>query len=155
MDLIQIQTEIQGRVAEIVAAHPGWPCRKGCDDCCRSLASPPRVTRAEWEGIAAALRQFSPDRIAQLLERTENPRVCPLLDPQAGTCTVYEVRPIACRTYGFYAERQFVLGCSRIEHVDATTPGIVWGNQASVDARLQSEFGESLTFAEWLLKGDL
>jgi Fe-S-cluster containining protein len=68
---------------------------------------------------------------------------CPLLDPATGACLVYDFRPVACRTYGFYVERDAGLFCSRIErHVDAGEwPGAVWGNAATVQAELDS-FGE-------------
>ena len=38
-----------------MAARPDWPCKRGCDDCCRSLASPMRISRAEWERIEHVL----------------------------------------------------------------------------------------------------
>jgi Fe-S-cluster containining protein len=149
MNLMQIQLEVHRRVTEIEAANPHWPCRKGCDDCCRSLAAPPRVTQEEWRRISASIPESDPrrKRIRESANATR-PVVCPLLDTGSGSCTVYEMRPIACRAYGFYAERQFVLGCSRIEALAEGTPDIVWGNQTALDARLSS-LGESATFAEW------
>lgn len=149
MDLIQIQMDVHRRVAEIETANPQWPCRKGCDDCCRSLASQPRVTQEEWQRISAVLPETGEvrQRIRESVNATR-PVVCPLLDTGSGSCTVYEVRPIACRAYGFYAERQYVLGCSRIEEIGEDSPGIIWGNQSALEARLSS-LGESDTFAAW------
>jgi hypothetical protein len=50
-----IQQEVRVRAEAIASTHGNWPCRKGCDDCCRRLASVPRVTQEEWQLIATAL----------------------------------------------------------------------------------------------------
>ena len=41
-------------------AHPFWPCRAGCDGCCRKLADVPRVSRAEWELLAEGIAALAP-----------------------------------------------------------------------------------------------
>ncbi len=135
--------------------HPDWPCRKGCDECCRSLASAPRVSRAEWRSIAAALRRL-PTAVAEAARRriqvsgsASRPVVCPLLDSASGACLVYDSRPVACRAYGFYAERQYVLGCSRIRSIADDTPDIVWGNHVALEGDLRS-LGEPAELASWL-----
>jgi Fe-S-cluster containining protein len=86
-------------------------CGPGCDHCCHSdvLVSPPellriarhlRATRTESE--LAALRA----RLAEVAERTRTTSQedwrrakipCPLLDGATSCCTIYEVRPGACR----------------------------------------------------------
>lgn len=85
-----------------------WPCRRGCDHCCRHLAGLPVVTPPEEEllreGIAAldeAARAGVAERFRALGAAPERPVVCPLLDPATGACLVYEQRPVACRTYSF------------------------------------------------------
>jgi hypothetical protein len=75
--------------------------------------------------------------------------VCPLLDTDSGACLVYEARPVACRAYGFYAERQFVLGCSRIEAMAPQRPNIVWGNHIALEDRLLS-LGAAVPLSDWL-----
>lgn len=143
------------RVEEIVDAHADWPCRKGCDECCRSLASAPLVTQEEWEGIAAAVDALPEGVARQARRRMEDggaasrPIACPLLDTGSGSCLVYAVRPVACRAYGFYAEREGVLGCSRIEAIAAGAPNVLWGNHAALEVRLR-ELGEAKTFVQWL-----
>jgi len=129
--LYEIDEAVRTRVEEIAGSHGEWPCRKGCDECCRRLASSPRVSRPEWERIAAAVAALPP-RVAQsvrerIRESAEAPRpvVCPLLDTAAGTCLVYEARPVACRAYGFYADRELVLGCGRIESIARDHSGVV------------------------------
>lgn len=159
MTLISIQQEISHRVAELSSAHPHWPCRKGCDDCCRSLAAQPSVTQPEWAAIAAAIDQLPPeiaracrDAIRQSASATR-PVVCPLLNRETASCRIYNARPVVCRTYGFYAERHFVLGCHRVEQLDAETPGILWGNHLGVESRL-AELGESAPLAAWLARDE-
>jgi len=153
--LYQIQEAVRQRAEEVVANHPSWPCRKGCDDCCRQLASVPRVTGEEWQSIAAALSALSDDT-AELVRRriresadAPRPVICPLLDRDSGTCLVYEARPVACRAYGFYAEREYVLGCSRIESIGQQFPEVVWGNHAVLEDELRS-LGADATLPEWL-----
>jgi Fe-S-cluster containining protein len=73
----------------------------GCNGCCRGAVP---VTDAEWDALLpvipedawsrvdnAALRLLNPD--AERLER------CPLLDPENGSCSVYNERPLTCRAY--------------------------------------------------------
>lgn len=155
MGLVQIQMEIHQRVSDIESAHAPWPCRKGCDDCCRSLASVPLVTEAEWQLISEALDALPTELSATLTQRIREsstatrPITCPLLDRDTGSCTIYAARPLACRTYGFYAERQYVLGCSRIEQLAEANPTIVWGNHLSLESRL-APLGESAPLFAWL-----
>jgi Fe-S-cluster containining protein len=63
---------------------------------------------------------------------------------------VYEHRPVACRTYGFYVERDQGLYCGQIrERVDAgELADVVWGNQELVDRQLDS-LGPRLGLREW------
>jgi Fe-S-cluster containining protein len=72
--------------------------------------------------------------------------VCPLLDARSGTCLVYEARPVACRAYGFYAEREFVLGCFRIRAIADELPDVVWGNHVALEGELRA-LGEAAELA--------
>jgi uncharacterized protein len=152
--LYQIQEAVRLRVQEIDSAHASWPCRKGCDECCRRLAAVPRVTRQEWDLVAAALDAL-PSAVQQAARlrihdsvSAKRPVVCPLLDTSSGTCLVYEARPIACRAYGFYAERDLVLGCSRIESVAREAPDVVWGNHAALEDET-GRLGPAAELWEW------
>jgi len=153
--LYQIQTEVRLRVQATEAAHGSWPCRKGCDDCCRHLASAPRVTEAEWGLIARAIAALPASTAGLVRERIRDsapltrPVVCPLLDSDSGTCLIYEARPVACRAYGFYAERGDVLGCSRIEALARESTDIVWGNHPALEDRLQ-RLGPGAELFVWL-----
>ena len=75
--------------------------------------------------------------------------MCPLLDSDSGACLVYDARPVACRAYGFYAERGLVLGCARIEAIARAEPDVMWGSWAAVE-RSMDELGEARDLADWL-----
>ena len=156
--LYQIQEAVRLRAQEITDTYAEWPCRKGCDDCCRNLASIPQVTSPEWELLAAALDAL-PLEVAEgvrqrIRENAGRPRPvsCPLLDTRTGSCLVYQARPVACRAYGFYAERQYVLGCARIETLAGEGHGVVWGNHTALEERLQG-LGTQAKLSEWMSGG--
>lgn len=151
--LVVLDAQVAGRCREIETAHGDWPCRAGCDDCCRSLARRPELTAEEWERLRAATeelpleqRQEVVARAAEILAQPVGPYVCPWLDRKQGRCRVYAARPIACRTYGFYVERNQGLYCGMIRRrVEAgEMDGVVWGNHASIEAAM----GPSIPFAE-------
>jgi Fe-S-cluster containining protein len=153
-ELIRIREEVEQRAAAIAGGGAEWPCRKGCDECCRRLAAVPRVSGPEWRAMAAALDALSAD-IAELARRriresagAARPVTCPMLDRDAGTCLVYAARPVECRAYGFYAEREGVLGCALILAM-AEAPNVVWGNHAALEEGLR-ELGPAAALDECL-----
>ncbi len=150
----QIENEVAQRVAEIDAAHGNWPCRKGCADCCRSLAAEPRVSREEWDRIERALAELpeARERI-RAMAGAPRPVTCGLLDLETDSCRIYDARPVECRAYGFYAERGDVLGCGRIEALAEQTPDVIWGNHAALAGRLK-ELGETRELSKWLTDSD-
>jgi len=140
-----LHSEIEARAAATVAAQPSWPCSKGCDHCCRHLAALPTLTPPEEELLREGIAALEPEtrtevaaRFAALGPSPERPVVCPLLDPASGACLVYAHRPVACRTYGFYVERDKGLYCGEIERAVAAGEcrDVVWGNQAGVEGRM-------------------
>jgi Fe-S-cluster containining protein len=153
--LFNIREDVERRVQETACTHKDWPCRKGCDECCRRLASVPRISEEEWRLMAAAI-DVLPSGTADIARQrirasagAPRPVVCPLLDTGAGTCLIYEARPVACRAYGFYAQRTDVLGCERIKAVGDQSPDVVWGNYAALEARLRS-LGPTAELPVWL-----
>ena len=140
--LIQLHDDIDQWVGTIRAGQPDWLCAKGCDTCCRRLASVPSLTAAEW----TLLR----DGLAALAAAAVRPVVCPMLDEASGACPVYLSRPVACRTYGFYVERDKGLYCRDIEAQEAAgeLAGVVWGNHEAVDRRLAA-LGEARPLTDW------
>jgi Fe-S-cluster containining protein len=67
-------------------------CRKGCDLCCQHKFS---VSAVEAYNIAVAYRQL-PSGTQQLIRKPKES--CAFLIH--GACTIYESRPVICRTFG-------------------------------------------------------
>lgn len=139
-----VHREIEERAREIAAVSGGWPCHKGCDRCCRRLADVPRLTGAERdllsEGVAhlpAEVRRQVEERVREMAHAVP-PIVCPFLDRDAGACLVYDCRPVACRTYGFYVERDSGLYCGTIREMAEAgrCEAVVWGNACAVEVKL-------------------
>ncbi len=163
--LTELPVYIDARVASIRENKADWLCGKGCDNCCKRLAEVPQLTAAEWDllreglaGLAADHLQTIRHEIAAVANSTTRPVICPLLDRATGVCPVYLHRPVACRTYGFYMQRDLGLFCRDIEKqvADGALPDVVWGNHDAIDHRLAG-LGESrpLTawFADWVRDG--
>ncbi|MGE5470261.1 MAG: YkgJ family cysteine cluster protein [Bacteroidota bacterium] len=155
--LQQLHADIDGRVGQIRDAGPDWLCGKGCDSCCKRLAEIPRLTAPEWhllrDGLAALpeehFQQIS-QAIAALAMQTVRPVACPLLDQVSGACPVYAQRPVACRTYGFYAQRDKGLYCGEIEAqvAEGLLADVVWGNHDAIDRHLAG-LGENRSLSAW------
>lgn len=160
--LCQLHADIDARVRAIRRTRSDWLCGKGCDSCCRRLADVPQLSEAEWnllqEGLQrlpqAYLRQIRRD-ISVLASQQLRPIVCPLLDQPSGACIVYPERPVACRTYGFYVQRELGLYCpdieSRVAGGDLTD--VVWGNHDAIEHRLGA-LGETLALTVWFERWD-
>jgi len=155
--LTQLHVDIDARVQAIRDDHPDWLCGLGCDGCCHRLAEVPRLTAAEWDWLREGLDALPPERlreigrdIAALAGQSSRPVVCPMLDRAAGACLVYAHRPVACRTYGFYVQRDQGLYCKDIESrvAGGAWAGVVWGNQDAIDRRLGG-LGDSRDLTEW------
>lgn len=157
-----LHREIDARVADARAQQPDWPCAKGCAKCCRSLADVPQLTAAEWDLLKSGLAALPTDsllaineKICALAQQAPAPVTCPLLDAETDACPVYAQRPVACRTYGFYVQRDRGLYCGEIEAGVATGQfdGVVWGNHDAVDRQLAS-LGEKRPLTEWFAGWD-
>jgi Fe-S-cluster containining protein len=157
ISLTQVHADIDARVTAIREHAPDWPCARGCDTCCRQLADVPQFAEAEWKLLQEGLAALAPERLGEIRQRTAalslqptRPVVCPLLDLQAGTCQVYAHRPIACRTYGFYVQRDKGLYCRDIEarFDDGSLTDVMWGNHDAIDQRLTS-LGKICALTEW------
>jgi Fe-S-cluster containining protein len=155
--LHEIHIAIDARVQAIRENRPDWPCSKGCDTCCRSLADIPRLTETEWVLLKEGLTALPAGRLAEitrntaaLSEQKTRPVVCPMLDQATGACPVYMHRPVACRSYGFYVQREKGMYCSDIEArvADGSLADVVWGNHDAVDQQLSGQ-GEARALTDW------
>lgn len=155
--LTELHDDIDERVSAIRLGNPDWLCRMGCDGCCHRLAQIPELTPAEWtlfrEGFASLSdekQQEIRQNVATLSSQSPRSIVCPMLDKTAGACLIYAYRPVACRTYGFYVERDKGLYCHDIElRVEqGELNNVVWGNHDSVNRHLD-KLGDKRNLVEW------
>lgn len=149
-----LNTAIEKRCQETAESYD-WPCSAGCNHCCRSLSDIPAVTLPEWTLILEAYLKLPDGVRGEIRARLEclgptPPFTCPFLDLQVGRCRIYEARPVACRTYGFYRERDWGLYCGEMlaRAEQGEWQDVVWGNGSSVEAALD-EFGERKDLKEW------
>ena len=121
-ELIQI---VDAALAEANGKAGDWlKCRPGCSECClgafeisgldadrlrRGLLrlaerEPERAARVRVRATGAAdrmRRQYPTDTANHVLaDAAYDDEPCPALDPAAGTCDLYESRPLTCRTFG-------------------------------------------------------
>lgn len=156
-NLDRICQVVANRVERIASNHAFWPCRRGCDDCCRSLASVPRVSQPEWRCIAKAIDEMPAAVGCELRQRIRDsafasrPVTCPLLEASTGSCLIYDARPIACRSYGFYAERDKVLGCDCIVTISQQKPDVIWGNHPALEEQMD-DLGPAAELFIWLAR---
>ncbi|WNG28172.1 YkgJ family cysteine cluster protein [Cystobacter fuscus] len=155
--LEDVYRRVDARASSISEGHDWWPCRKGCDHCCRHLAEPLTVSEWEWsylwegfQALAPAAREEIRARVAEL-EGTRRPYTCPFLDRESGGCRVYTHRPLACRTYGFYVSRGVGTWCHFIQALLAQhgEGDILWGNHDAVEATLERLSGPPLSLFQW------
>lgn len=155
--LTRIHLDIDARVASIRENHADWLCGKGCDNCCRRLAEVPELTAVEWALLRQGLAALAPERLAEISRKmaalavqNSRPVVCPLLDESTGACPVYAQRPVACRSYGFYVQRDLGLYCHDIEKLvaEGALADVVWGNHDGIDQQLGA-LGEKHPLTEW------
>lgn len=102
-ELVQI---VDAALAEAARKAGSWlACRPGCCECCRGPFAISRRDAVRLRQSLAGLEVGDPPRAARLRSRVaacqggeDDP--CPALDPTAGTCDLYEARPLTCRTFG-------------------------------------------------------
>lgn len=155
--LHQLHAEIAQRVTAITREHPDWRCRKGCGNCCRQLARIPQLTQAEWMLLQRGLVTLPKAELAAVARGMATqpvagpaPVTCPLLDIERDACRVYAQRPVACRTYGFYVQRDKGLYCRDIlQQVEqGERENLVWGNHDGIDRQL-ANLGETRALTDW------
>jgi Fe-S-cluster containining protein len=159
-ELISIHEKVDRRVSDILSSRGDWLCKKGCDHCCRRLATVPSLTEPEWELLRRAFDALSAQERSDVIARVERlrnasgPVVCPFLNLEERACMVYSSRPIACRTYGFFVERDGGLYCGMIQErvEDGEYSDVVWGNNAAIESALAA-LGPARNLIEWFTNG--
>jgi uncharacterized protein len=166
--LLALFDEVHARAAALSRDHAGWPCTRGCGACCRSLARVPDLTRSEWELVERALRELPESEHEVCRERAralaasaredgaDQRCECPLFDARCDTCRIYAARPLACRSYGFYAGRRHDAWCGLVaRHVEDRRDQLLLGNLDGIEAELGRIDPERRSLLEWLgLGGD-
>lgn len=156
--LNRIYAEIEERVTAARDSRPIWPCKAGCDACCRRLAQPLMITAAEWHTLKAGIKQLPTAvqksigrKIRALADWEEGHLVCPLLNEEKGMCRVYDHRPAACRMYGYYIAKNNKQWCDLIEELSEAgeLDGVMLGNYTAVTRDLRQQFGEQKSIVEW------
>jgi uncharacterized protein len=94
-----ILKKIDEKFSLIQQRHPKqFQCQRGCSSCCKKGLS---VTPIEADYIRSWIKA-RPDRRQSILEMSAANRTnigCRYLDG-AGACSIYEVRPVICRSHG-------------------------------------------------------
>lgn len=154
-----LYAQVEARAAALSSARATWPCRRGCDHCCRHLAAPLPVSGPEWAYLWEGFQQLCAQQQAQVRERVARmaetgatrPYTCPLLDPASGACSVYAHRPLSCRSYGFSLSRGEGNWCHLIAGMLAREgeEGLLWANQDALEDAVRRLGGRTFDFFEW------
>jgi Fe-S-cluster containining protein len=98
--------QIDAAMAEAVRKSGAWiACRAGCFECC---IGPFPITQDDARRLRSGLSRLAgtdPGLAARLQHRARihveaDEAPCPALDPETGTCDLYDDRPVTCRTFG-------------------------------------------------------
>ncbi|MCU4176871.1 YkgJ family cysteine cluster protein [Carboxylicivirga sp. N1Y90] len=91
----QLRNEIDAQTKHFDLLHQeNMVCKKGCDKCCLDFD----VFPIEYEAVKVQIQKEYPD-IIKTLNQSENKERCAFLIN--GQCTIYNARPIICRTHGY------------------------------------------------------
>jgi|SRR5581483_1801592 len=121
-ELIQI---VDSALAEATRKSGEWlVCRPGCSQCCVGVFAINQLDATRLKTGLAELEKHEPARAARIRERARDSaerlssqfpdgkfsefvdseladhEPCPVLDPEAGRCELYESRPMTCRVFG-------------------------------------------------------
>ena len=155
--LSELHENIDMRVKAIRDENSDWLCKMGCDGCCHRLAQIPQLTSAEWALFQEGFATLSTEKQQEIRQSvatlsTQSPRsiICPMLDKATGACLIYAYRPVACRTYGFYVERDKGLYCHDIEAsvAEGALNNVVWGNHDTINRHLD-KLGDKRDLVAW------
>ncbi|WP_224362152.1 YkgJ family cysteine cluster protein [Hyalangium versicolor] len=128
--LAELYERLEARAADTTRERTWWPCRMGCDHCCRHLADPLSITALEWTVLWEGFLQLPRETQAEIRARAaeweqagaKQPYTCPLLDANVVIAQALE------------------------QHGEE---GILWSNQDALEETLKRLAGPSITFFEW------
>jgi Fe-S-cluster containining protein len=99
--LVQLRARVDRHFVQAVARTPEqFACRAGCESCCHQRFSVFEVEAAPIREALAQVARTDPELRRRVRQRghDEQLRACALL--LDGRCTVYEQRPLICRSHG-------------------------------------------------------
>jgi uncharacterized protein len=99
--LVTLRTRVDAHFEAAVARTPeGFACRSGCDGCCQVRLTVFEVEAAPLRDALAELERADPDTRARVRRQGRDPdaSACALLVD--GRCSVYDQRPLICRSHG-------------------------------------------------------
>jgi Fe-S-cluster containining protein len=100
--LVTLRTRVDVHFDQAMERSPGaMQCRAGCDMCCHARLSVFAVEAASIADALATISKTQPDLRARIRRQADDPErqdVCPLLVD--GSCSVYDDRPLICRSHG-------------------------------------------------------
>lgn len=115
------------------------------------------MTEPEWLLLRSSFDLLQETTQQQVFTRIraltpgEDRYVCPMLDAEQGACLVYEGRPLACRTYGYYVHDRDEKWCVQVsEHLGSETEARpIMGNEAALERRLARAGRPARRLDEW------
>lgn len=110
--LVQLRVAVGQHFDQAMDRQPGaMQCKAGCSQCCKPGLSVFGIEGAKIEQALLALRQSAPklrqkvqDQGQEALDQPSTQQSCPLLVDDH--CTVYEQRPLICRSHGLPIKRK-------------------------------------------------
>lgn len=95
-NLDALYDKVQVHSDRVMDAYAGkFKCRKGCSDCCSSDRS---VSAVEYANAARVLAELPEKKRTRLQAQKPSKKRCSML--LDGVCSIYEARPLICRSHG-------------------------------------------------------
>lgn len=119
---------------------PQTPCKSGCSHCCKmavTISSHEADLIAEHIGVE---RDHPPMALDQGHEVSKFMNV-PCVFLKKGKCSIYEVRPLACRTH--YNLSAFPEVCNTVDYPGNDVPNLDWRKVWNASAIIHAEAGAS------------
>jgi Fe-S-cluster containining protein len=115
-----------------------------------------RIRRRAQDAVARLSDEFPGDPVTGVLDKDDteeaakrwddfgNAEPCPVLDPETGTCELYESRPVICRTFGPALTSDGDLGHCELCFVGATEEEVIASEMHPDPDNLESVLLEEL-----------